>query len=169
MLIEGSIQITLPDNCSALRFDGERHGLSHCMKAVDFVIETPAARIFLEIKDPYQSGRSDVVRAYTEKLLRNSLDSELCYKYRDSWLYLFADGNQREPSYYFILIALDELSSDALVNRSQSLGKKIPLRGPRGDWSRPFVDQCFMFNLEGWNRNFPQLYARRVTGRTGAP
>ena len=50
-ICEGSITIEIPANCRARKFDGPEHGMSHCMKAVDFIIDTPEARIFLEIKE----------------------------------------------------------------------------------------------------------------------
>lgn len=35
------------------KFDDEAaHGLSHCMKAVDFIIELPERLLFVEFKDP---------------------------------------------------------------------------------------------------------------------
>ena len=35
VLQEGDLKVTLGDDVRAWRFDGESHGLSHCMKAVD--------------------------------------------------------------------------------------------------------------------------------------
>lgn len=162
IITEGAISINLPEGASAVKFDGSSHGLSHCMKAVDFVIDTPTARIYLEIKDPHASNDANIVLQYAEDLMSEKLDPELYYKYRDSWLYNFAKNSVRQPSYYLILIALDHLSTEALAGRSVGFGKKLSLTGPPGGWATPFVDQCFIFNLEAWNRSFPQLPATRI-------
>ena len=34
------------------KFDGPRHGLSHCMKSVDFVVEWQHQLWLIEVKDP---------------------------------------------------------------------------------------------------------------------
>lgn len=38
-LTEGTLQFTFNDVAGGGRFDGRTHGLSHCMKAVDFIVE----------------------------------------------------------------------------------------------------------------------------------
>ena len=53
VLREGDLQITINDAIEARKFDDEAsHGLSHCMKAVDFVVELPDRYLFIEVKDP---------------------------------------------------------------------------------------------------------------------
>ena len=52
VLAEGNLQITINNAANARKFDGPGHGLSHCMKAVDFVVEFPDHYLFIEIKDP---------------------------------------------------------------------------------------------------------------------
>ncbi|MGC8733127.1 MAG: hypothetical protein ACP5RC_12855, partial [Halothiobacillaceae bacterium] len=53
VLAEGDLQITLPAGVVGRKFDDEAsHGLSHCMKAVDFIIELEDRTYFVEFKDP---------------------------------------------------------------------------------------------------------------------
>ena len=161
-LTEGSITIQLPLNCAGVRFDGVNHKMSHCMKAVDFIIDTPRARIFLEIKDPDAAERPDTSLKYARRLLNAELDRDLCYKYRDSWIYLHAQSdNPKRPHYYFVLLGLSTFSTESLSARSLALQKKVSLEGPTGPWKLPFVDQVFVFNIDTWNRNFPELLATR--------
>lgn len=160
---EGAIRIEIPASCTVKRFDGNDHGMSHCMKAVDFIVDTPAARIFLEIKDPDAAVSPETPVEYAEKLCVGKLDTALLYKYRDGWLYTYANNIMRKrPHYYFILIGLAGLSTDSISRRSNALQQKTSLEGPSGPWARPFVDQVFVFNLESWNRNFPQFRAIRI-------
>jgi hypothetical protein len=37
---------------SAELFDGQAHGLSHCMRAVDVIVEYSDRDLFVEVKDP---------------------------------------------------------------------------------------------------------------------
>ena len=162
-LTEGSIRIAVPANCQAQRFDGSSHQMSHCMKAVDFLIDTPTARILLEIKDPDAAMAPETSTEYAEKLVLGQLDTDLYYKYRDSWLYLYAMGRRkRVPHYYFVLLGLTTFTTESLAQRSTALQRKVSLEGPNGPWRNRFVDQLFVFNLESWNRSFPQLEAQRI-------
>ena len=54
VLTESDLQITINDNVvNARRFDDRpNHGLSHCMSAVDFIVELAESYLFIEIKDP---------------------------------------------------------------------------------------------------------------------
>lgn len=119
---EGAIRIAIPAGCNAYRFDDAAHGMSHCMKAVDFILDTPAARIFLEIKDPEAAIDPQTPIQYAEKLYAGQLDSNLFYKYRDSWLYLYASKRLRKkPHYYFVLLSLSTLTTDSISQRSNAL------------------------------------------------
>ena len=52
-LCEGNLQMTFPQDAKARKFDEPTsHGLSHCMKAVDFIVEEADRVLFIEIKDP---------------------------------------------------------------------------------------------------------------------
>ena len=51
-LQEGELRLTLPETANGRKFDGPAHGLSHCMKAVDWIIELPDRVYFVEVKDP---------------------------------------------------------------------------------------------------------------------
>lgn len=160
---EGAIRIDLPAGCTARRFDGVGHGMSQCMKAVDFILDTPTARIFLEIKDPDAAVSPQTAVEYAETLYFGRLDSDLYYKYRDSWLYLYATGKlKKKPHYYFVLIGLSTLSTDSIYRRSNALQQKTSVEGPSGPWAKPFVDQVYVFNIDSWNRNFPEFQAVRV-------
>ena len=133
------------------------------MKAVDFILDTPSSRIFLEIKDPDAAQSPETSVEYANRLLSAALDKDLYYKYRDSWLYMHAMNiSKKIPTYYFILLGLSTFSTESLSGRSLALQRKVSLDGPNGSWPKPFVDRVFVFNLESWNRNFPQLRATRI-------
>ena len=42
----------LPEPVTGRKFDGAQHDLSHCMKAVDWILELPDRIYFIEVKDP---------------------------------------------------------------------------------------------------------------------
>lgn len=51
-LSEGDLRLTVPDPANGRQFDDAQHGLSHCMKAVDWVVDLPERTCFVEVKDP---------------------------------------------------------------------------------------------------------------------
>ena len=171
-LSEGNLKMDIPDVLSGGRFDGADHGLTHHMKAVDFVVELADRYLYIEVKDPEHPRAADQARnAFIEKLHSGRLDQDLKYKYRDSFLYEWAAGRADKPIHYLVLIALDALDDAQLARRTHALEQQLPLRGPQGpgrrSWVRPIVRFCGVFNIASWNRNFPEHPVRRVATSAG--
>ena len=164
-IIEDDLQMSFDDASSCRKFDGDEHGLSHCMRAVDFVIEFEDRYFFIEIKDPqHPRGTPQDRRNFVRRFQSGRLDEELKYKYRDSFLYEWASGRADKPIYYLVLIALDTLTDFDLASKTEGMNQKLPSRGPGSNpWIRPFVSDCAVFNMQSWNRTFPQYPVRRVS------
>ena len=165
ILQEGDLRIDVGDALNARKFDGDAHGLSHCMKAVDFVVELSDRYLFIEIKDPVNPQASAKrSREFIRSFQSGELDEDFKYKYRDSFLYEWASGRADKPIHYLILIAHDDLDGEALNRRMDALKSKLPLLGPGSqDWRRPFVSGVGVFNLSAWNRSYPRRPAARIS------
>lgn len=170
---EDDLQITFTNIVSVRKFDdGRSHRLSHCMKAVDFIVELPDRYLYIEFKDPQNpAGPDPQGGAYFKQFNSGQLDKSLRYKYRDSFLYEWAAGRADKPVYYLVLVALDTLTSPLLTQRQKALEQKLPLRGPQGQsWARPIVNGCAVFNMKSWNKKFPEYpISRRSSLREAAP
>lgn len=156
ILAEGDLQITLPAAVVGRKFDDETtHGLSHCMKAVDFIIE---------LQDPEnpKSHAGDKAN-FIQKFLSGQLDTDLKTKYRDSWLYEWAQGRIKKPITYLVLLGISTLSEADLLARIDALKRQIPVTGP-GDqpWKQPFIAECAVLNLAAWNKVLPQFSVNRI-------
>jgi len=153
-LTEGTLQITFNGAINARKFDDRTHGLSHCMKAVDFIVEFSKYYLFVEIKDPTN------LEEYKRRLERRELDGSLKYKFRDSFLYEWASGRADKPIDYFVLITgIDE---SLLTRRIDNLRRNIPVHGPRSQPWKPLVRTVAMFNVPSWNRLHPNYPVIRV-------
>lgn len=166
-LTESDLQITINDNVvSAQRFDDNAtHGLSHCMSAVDFIVELSENYLFIEIKDPQapQVPGQEVSRFY-ERFVKEQLDEEFKSKYRDSFLYEWASGRADKPVHYLVLVGLDFLTKAELARRTVALEQKLPLLGPRAiAWTRPIVESCSVFNISSWNEALPNYPVTRLS------
>lgn len=166
--IERDLQITFNNVRSARKFDGPNHGLSHCMKAVDFIVELPDCYLYIEFKDPQDPEATDDRRQEFDDTFRSGkLDPNLKYKYRDSFLYEWASGRADKPIHYFVLVALDSLDSAALLRRTDALKRQLPRRGPRSrSWIRPIVEHCEVFNIATWNNHLSDYPIIRLSSHT---
>lgn len=163
VLKEGDLQITITDAVSARKFDRDSHGLSHCMKAVDFVVELPDRYLFIEFKDPQDpKAPTEATDAYRERFSDGELDNDLIYKFRDSFLYEWASGRADKAVDYLVLVALDALPTPLLRHRRRELERKLPMNGPGNQpWPRPIAKSCAIFNIEAWNRHLPEYPIER--------
>ena len=133
------------------------------MKAVDFVVEYPDRYLFIEFKDPQDpKSKSSNSQEFIEKFQKGQLDSELIYKYRDSLLYEWAAGRADRDIFYFVLVAIDSLTSAELDKGTSDLSRKLPIGVP-SPWKRPLVKGCGVFNIASWNKYFPDLPIRRLS------
>lgn len=127
-LIEGNLRITFPPGAMARKFDEpETHGLS-CMKAVDFIVEENDRILFVEFKDPDDpratvASRDDFIRQFSS----GGLDTDLKYKYRDTFLYQWASENIEKPIHYWVLVASQNLTTVDLTRRTDALKRELPL------------------------------------------
>jgi hypothetical protein len=164
ILEEANLHLSLPAGVSGRRFDDEDHGLAHCMKAVDFIVELPDRWLFIEFKDPDNpKGRLTDRNAFVKQFLSGRLDEDLTSKYRDSFLYRWASGQVEKPVYYLVLVALERATEADLLTRTEALKRRLPVSGPpSGVWLRPIVAGCSVFNLDAWNRYLPDYSVTRV-------
>jgi hypothetical protein len=165
VLAENDLQISLPASVTGRKFDdGATHGLSHCMKAVDFIVELADRVLFIELKDPEDPKAMPKDRAeFIRKFLSGQLDADLKTKYRDSWLYEWAQGRAEKPVIYLVLMGASTLSDAELLARTDALKRQLPVTGPDArPWKKPFVAGCAVMNLAAWNKALPQFPASRV-------
>ena len=148
--VEGNLQITFPRDTEARRSDDpEIHGLSHCMKAVDFIVEESDRISFIELKDPEHPRAREANReAFISEFISGKLDDDLKYKYRDTFLYEWASGGFDKPISYWVVVAIETLTTADLNMRTDALRRKLPNRLPSAAWRRPIVSNCMVFNIE---------------------
>lgn len=160
---EGNLIFDFSQALAGKKFDDDKHGLSHCMKAVDFVIEVEDKVLFIEVKNPQHPKippyrRKKTIQLFEQKLKSKELiDKELVPKFRDSYLYEYALGNINKPAHYLVLIALETLTEAELDNQTQYLHNQLPVDPPHLPWKIKFVHGCIIFTLNTWNRYLPQF------------
>ena len=162
---EGDLQLTIPFGATCERFDGDSHGLTHCMKAVDFVVAFGGRTIFMEFKDPEAPGaRPEAKNRFHLELHSGELDRKLVIKYRDTFLYRWASVGVKAPIDYYVLIASSSLGSAELLHRTERLRHQVPAGLPIPvRWKSPIAATCAVMNSEAWNRRLPKFSVKRLS------
>jgi hypothetical protein len=162
-LTEGQLEFTFAGELAAFKLDDQStHGLSHCMKAVDFVVEFTDHVLFVEVKDPDNTNaRPKQRQKFAEKLESGKLTHDLCQKYRDSWLYQWAKKPPEKPIRYVVLLQLLPLQPLALMSLADGLRRQLPLSGA-SSWKRQLAESVNILDLNAWNRTPGLGTVRRV-------
>lgn len=134
------------------------------MKGVDIIAEYEKAYVFIELKYyddefaakynilPYRQTNGE--QTEEEKETRKSfkwLKNYLKYKYRDTFLYRYAEGQEEKPIYYFCLITFEDALNIAM---RKSLAKELPIGNEGRRWVKGIAKSCQVLNVDTWNRNF---------------
>ena len=140
-LVEGELEIWLPKGASGRSFDDPAtHGLSHCMQAVDFIVELRDVLLFIEIKDPEQSrAPTQERREYVSGFLSGKIDQDLARKYPDSFVYEWAADGLKKPVHYRCSLPSNLWTTPCYwygrTRSSEPFPSMDPLTGPGGDGS----------------------------------
>lgn len=166
ILTEDQIEFDFRPAVSSIKFDDVTHGLSHCMKAVDFIIETDQMLYMIEVKD-LDNPKVPAINAqdYYKDLLSGKLKSSMLVpKARHSYLYSYLlDRLPAKPRIYIALVAFSKLQPTEMDLLSMLLQNHLPLKGPlQRTWSQPYFDSCIIMNLPTWNIKMKQFPARRL-------
>ena len=162
---EGNLEITFPANVTPRIFDDASHGLSHCMKAVDFIVEEPRRILYIEIKDPdHPRAKLQDKAGFIKSYQSDKLNEQLKYKYRDSFLYEWASKNCTKPIHYFVLIASESIDEAGLMILNDQLSRLLPIGiSSTTPWKRPIAKECIFFNMNSWNRYLPEYPVKRLS------
>jgi hypothetical protein len=152
ILREGNLSFDFSDAVDGFKFDEQDkdkenfHGLSHCMKAVDFIVEFHDYYLFVEIKNPTDSSE------YNHPNKKNDLIKTLVTKFRDSFIYRWAEEKLDKPVKYLCLVELDNAAISYLM---KELKIKLPATVSNAKWKKPLIETCIVTNRAKWNSSFP--------------
>ena len=149
---------------TAIKFDEQSNfKLSHCMKAVDFILETGSEYYFIEVKDPDDPISSEENReSFREKLKSGELKKSLITKFRDTFIYRWAEDSLNKPVRYIVLLCMNALDERLLNNLSDGLRRDLPLN-KAANWKQEIAHSCVILSLDRWNRHFKKWTVSRIS------
>jgi len=166
ILQEDDLEFDFTDAIDAMKFDDCEHKLSHCMKAVDFVVEVESAYLFVEVKDPSNPmSRSKNYEQFKENTEGDKLRNDLTQKFRDTFIYRWAEEMPDKSIHFLSLITLEE---GLLRTFQDKLHRHLPYSNTPDRWKRQIIKSCHTITLDDWNRNFPKWPVKRISGDTEA-
>ena len=166
---EHDLEVSFLGAKSVRKFDSPTHGLSYCMKAVDFVVELDDEYIFVEIKDPEDpNAHANTVAQWISDFQTGKINNDLIYKFRDTFIYEWAAGRANKPVSFFVLIAISGQPAVTLGPKTTDLRRRLPYGMPPNNvWGKPIARDCRIFNIQSWNENLPSFPVKRLsTGST---
>ncbi|HOD39807.1 MAG TPA: hypothetical protein PKW98_12135 [Candidatus Wallbacteria bacterium] len=163
MIVESEgYKIDFKDALNAFKFDetdknkSNYHGVT-ALKAVDIIAEFEDKYVFVEIKKYDNSDElvdsfnfiagGTIPRHKYFSWLKNYLKS----KFRDSFLYRYAENKVDRPIHYICLLNFDNALN---VELSKSLRRELPLNKPSERWVHILSKSCNVVNLKKWNEVF---------------
>ena len=169
-LSEGDLRLTLPGPVNGRTFDDAQHGLSHCMRAVDWILDLPERTCFVEVKDPEARGAKDHKQSnhFLQSFLAGKLTPDLVAKFRDSFLYEWACNRVHKPISYYVVVASEALDDAQLLTRTDELKRRLPVGTP-ASWTRAMAHDCCVFNVAKWNDAFPEYSLSRHSAAGSRP
>lgn len=145
------------------------HGLP--MKAIDIIAEFSDAYVFVEMKDFDDPAMYDTKTFATEEDLTKKRDSfrwlkrYLKYKYRDTYLFRYAEQKVDKPIHYICLLTFDNALNTTI---QKALRQELPIGLPSKRWKQEIVTSCQVVNVTKWNENFPKWPVSHTVKAVGA-
>jgi len=159
---EGELVFQFPKEVSCERFDGPEHGLSNRkMKAVDFILDAEDSYYFLEVKDPnHTKAKKKNQTKFAKTMQSGELRNDLIQKFRDTFLYRYAEDKLDKPVHYLVLI--DTPDRSLMPHLSDELKRNLPLKKASTRWKRPLAKSCLLLTPDMWKKHFPDWTIERV-------
>ncbi len=158
VLTEGELEFDFSNAIQAFKFDEvdnaspNYHGLTHCMKSVDFIVEREHDWLFVEVKD-YTHPNAKVKKEFY---------SDLAWKYKDTFLYRWAEGKVGDKPIHYVCLV--DLNDDALIlTIMHRLKQKLPIGLKPVRWQNELLRSVVVVNMAKWNVHFSEWPVVRVS------
>jgi len=161
--IEKDLELFPAPGLNVIKFDESyTHGLTgYDMKAVDYIIEYSDFYVFLELKDPdAPNARSRNKQEFINEFKADTLKTSLSKKYRDSFIYRWAQDKVDKPIHYYVIVSSTSLKNVDYGVLTDKLKKFLPQQHNKA-WKRKLAAKCLVAPIEVWNKEFPDCIIRR--------
>lgn len=168
--LEGEIRFDFSAAENVWNFDESgNHHMSHCMKAVDFIVEWETEVWLVEIKDPLKSTIPSKYKCQRERSFLEELDSGTLFdckigpKLKDSFLYMYLEKFLwTKPFKCLVVLCVDFVETAIFLKYTDKLESSICFKKRDGSaWNSKYIESVALFNLDLWNKSFTKCPATR--------
>lgn len=162
MILEAeNFKFDFPNAISLFKFDEKEnlspyyHGVS-TLKAVDVIAEFEDCQIWIEVKEYSLEECAKAIeerpqRGKEEIHIRSWLINNLTFKFRDTFLYRYAEKEVSKPIVY---VCLMNFSDSLLSGFRKELNKRIPVGNVNNSrWKRSLLSTLLVLDADKWNRH----------------
>ena len=135
------------------------------MKGVDIMVELEQAYLFIEVKhydnlaDFIKNANDDIETSKKKQDHHKWLKNYLKYKFRDTYLYRYAEQKTDKPIHYLCLINFDNALNSVL---NKNLKSELPVGKPTIRWIHNLAESCQILNMAAWNQAFPNWEVKKI-------
>lgn len=151
------------DAIDAFKFDEKDRQNPHYhgvpMKAVDIIAEFENSYLFIEMKELHELAEYDIATATNEEESKQKnaqfkwLKNYLKYKYRDSYLFRYAEDKVDKPIHYICLLNFDIV---LCTKMKKFLAKELPVGKKSRRWNHIIATSCQVMNRQRWEAEYPK-------------
>jgi hypothetical protein len=141
---EGSFKFKFCDSSKPTKFEKDRIPLmTHCLKAVDIMVEWEKEVWLIEVKEPKSRDELDFERIISQG--------------KDSFLYLYLNNRldkEKRLLKYYVFISFERFNTRERTLLIRRLQQAFCL--PRDcSITKKYIDAACVYNEETWNKKFP--------------
>ncbi len=173
---ESNIQFERKAPARVWRFDHSSHGLSHTMKAADFVAIAKTQDksdhwYIIEIKNPNRGKIHQKEKHEFENKVqaRDKLAQELAQKFRDTLMYIWvASKGKVDKAHYYVFLPVEKPLALALWDRLKRLLPTSEYAPSLWQGRSPCLKCAVFTTREEWNERVPWFIMKDAPQRASA-
>lgn len=134
------------------------------MKAVDIIAEFKNKVFFIEVKDYRgEEAKYTVCKTMSNEDAKQATDAVkwlknyLKYKFRDTYLYRYAEGGISPKEIHYICLLTLTSGVSAIIKKQ--LREELPVGKKGKRWTTILAKSCQVVDVNGWNCSFLSEYA----------
>lgn len=127
------------------------HGVN-AFKKVDVMAEFPECHLWIEIKTYSKSTIEGMLQDRDQRVTKEWLRDDLVGKFKDTFLYRYAEKQLKKPIYYICLMDFGEEAKFIYDYLNKELKIALPQKSISPRWKIDFVSGLIVLNPSRWNR-----------------
>lgn len=128
------------------------HGVN-AFKKIDVMVEFPDRHLWIEIKTYNEQTVKGILENKKQRVTKEWLRDDLVGKFKDTFLYRYAEKQVEKPVIYICLMDFGENSKSIYDYLNKELRIALPQKDNLPRWKRDYINGMIVLNPSKWNRS----------------